>query len=71
MTAREMQKVVEELIPTHPFRTDFETEIDDSNIPAFSMGELEVAVSSLKNRNTPEPDGIPAEILKETMKIAP
>ncbi|KAG8239142.1 hypothetical protein J437_LFUL018553 [Ladona fulva] len=70
MTAREMQKVIDELFPTHPLRTDSESEIDDSDIPAFSMGELEVAVSSLKNRKTPGPDGIPAEILKETMKIA-
>ncbi|KAG8233230.1 hypothetical protein J437_LFUL012435 [Ladona fulva] len=62
MTAREMQKVVDELFPTHPLRTDAETEIDGSNIPAFSMGELEVAVSSLKNRKTPGPDCIPAEI---------
>ncbi|KAG8238155.1 hypothetical protein J437_LFUL016518 [Ladona fulva] len=48
-----------------------ESVIDGSNIPAFSMRELEVTVSSLKNRKTPGPDGIPAEILKETMKIAP
>ncbi|KAG8227567.1 hypothetical protein J437_LFUL000667 [Ladona fulva] len=50
ITAREMQKVINQLFPTHPLRTDVETEINDSNIPAFPMGELEVAVSSHKEQ---------------------
>ena len=68
--AQTMSRIVDELFPTHAVREPDEF-IEVGEIPTISEAELKLAVNSLQNRKSPDPDGIPAEALKAIMRACP
>ena len=58
-----MDRIVDELFPTHPEQVWGGDGIGDDEVPGFTRGELSLAVAQLAAGKAPGPDGIPAEIL--------
>ena len=60
-----MDHIVSALFPTHEKRpSDSEQTIRPSQIPQFTLEELQLAAGKLKTKKSLGPDGIPPEILK-------
>lgn len=64
MDAGTVKNIWNTLFPTHPVKDTSGDPNHVKNFPAFREEELFKALSSLKNRTTPGPDGIPAKTLR-------
>lgn len=58
-----MDRIVDRFFPQHPerWKTDFPV---TENVPVFGVAELLLAALSLSNLKAPDPDRIPAEVVK-------
>lgn len=59
-----MKEVVNTLFPEHPIRPKRPVKPINGEIPLFTAVEVLKAVSSLKNKKSPDPDGLLSEIVK-------
>lgn len=66
-----MEAVVEGLFPAHPERGTSVMEMNIGVIPPFTVEELRLAIGSLRSGRAPGPDGIPTEVLKVAVRVAP
>lgn len=57
-------RIVDALFPSHPVRVVEDAPVQNVVPPLFTEGELSAAVSSMKNKRAPGPDGVPVEALK-------
>lgn len=66
-----IEHIVHSLFPSHAEREEDLLPLPQQPLTLFSKKELMAAVSSLRNRKAPGPDGIPAEILKLIAESCP
>ena len=66
-----MDRIVDGLFPTHPEQVWGGDDVGDDGVPEFTRVELSLAVAQLAAGKTPDPDGIPAEILGIVAKRRP
>lgn len=59
-----MDRIVGDLFPSHPDRTEDTYEDIAIDCPPFTVSELESAAAKLKPRKAPGPDGVPGELLR-------
>ena len=71
LSTDQMDRIVRALFPRHPVRVDVNSAESVVDCPLFTMGELEEAVLTMKNRKAPGPDGIPAEVYKLVFRQRP
>ena len=62
--AETMDRIANALFPTYPKRSEDPRTAENLEAPPFTLVELRRGLCSLKNKNAPGPDGLPAEVLK-------
>lgn len=64
MDAGTMENIVDTLFPTHALRIEEDIPGHVDVVPVFTEEELSNAVTALKIKKAPGPDGVPVEVLK-------
>ncbi|XP_073821380.1 uncharacterized protein [Musca autumnalis] len=70
MDVETMGNIVNTLFPTHETRVETTTNVHVTPT-MFTMEELKLAATKLKNNKAPGPDGVPSEVLKEIAEARP
>ena len=71
MNQEQMNTIVDNLFPSHQICEWNCHQPQTSDVPLFSHEELQAAAKTLQNGKAPGPDGIPAEVLKISIRNYP